>query len=89
MGKKIELSKRLKLVASFVEPGAVVADVGTDHGYVPIWLVQEEVAAGGIAMDVNQGPLERAKAHIEAIKKFGPTPIHRRSFIGNFVSEGD
>ncbi len=30
-----------------------------------------------------------AKAHIEAIKKFGPTPIHRRSFIGNFVSEGD
>ena len=30
-----------------------------------------------------------AKAHIEAIKKCGPTPIHRRSFIGNFVSEGD
>lgn len=30
-----------------------------------------------------------AKAHIEAIKKFGLTPIHRRSFIGNFVSEGD
>ena len=66
MGKKIELSKRLKLVASFVEPGAVAADVGTDHGYVPIWLVQEGVAAGGIAMDVNRGPLERAKAHIEA-----------------------
>ena len=66
MGKKIELSKRLKLVTSFVEPGAVVADVGTDHGYVPIWLVQEEVAAGGFAMDVNQGPLERAKAHIAA-----------------------
>ena len=66
MGKKIELSKRLKLVASFVEPGALVADVGTDHGYVPIWLVQEGVAAGGIAMDVNQGPLERAKAHIAA-----------------------
>ncbi len=66
MGKEIELSKRLKLVASFVEPGALVADVGTDHGYVPIWLVQEGVAAGGIAMDVNQGPLERAKAHIAA-----------------------
>lgn len=66
MSKKIELSKRLKLVASFVEPGAVVADVGTDHGYVPIWLVQEGVAAGGIAMDVNQGPLERAKVHIAA-----------------------
>lgn len=66
MGKRIELSKRLKLVASFVEPGAVVADVGTDHGYVPIWLVQEGVAAGGIAMDVNPGPLERAAAHIGA-----------------------
>lgn len=66
MGKRIELSKRLKLAASFVEPGAVVADVGTDHGYVPIWLVQEGVAAGGIAMDVNPGPLERAAAHIGA-----------------------
>lgn len=66
MGKRIELSKRLKLVASFVEPGAVVADVGTDHGYVPIWLVQEGVAVGGIAMDVNPGPLERAAAHIGA-----------------------
>ena len=66
MGKQIGLSERLKLVASFVEPGAVVADVGTDHGYVPIWLVQEGVAVGGIAMDVKPGPLERAAAHIVA-----------------------
>ncbi len=66
MGKRIELSKRLRLVASFVEPGAAAADVGTDHGYVPIWLVQEGVAAVCIAMDVNPGPLERAREHIAA-----------------------
>lgn len=66
MRKRIELSKRLKLITSFVEDGAVVADVGTDHGYVPIWLVEEGVAAGGIAMDVNPGPLERAQCHIAA-----------------------
>lgn len=62
----MELSKRLKRVVSFVEPGAVVADVGTDHGYVPIFLVREGIAARALAMDVNRGPLLRAQAHVAA-----------------------
>lgn len=44
--------------------GAVVADVGTDHAYLPIYLCQTERAAGGVASDINQGPLERAALHI-------------------------
>ena len=60
------MSKRLQNILAMVPGAECAADVGTDHGYVPIWLVQEGVAAGGIAMDVNQGPLERAKAHIAA-----------------------
>lgn len=41
-----------------------VADVGTDHGYIPIALVERGIAASAIAMDLRPGPLERAEAHI-------------------------
>ncbi len=41
-----------------------VADVGTDHGYLPIWLVEQGIAKRAIAMDVRTGPLQRAQEHI-------------------------
>ena len=62
----MELSKRLKAVAGLVTEGASVADIGTDHGYVPIWLIQSGRAAKVIAMDVNEGPLERSRGHIRS-----------------------
>ena len=61
----IHLSKRLSANASFVTPGNRLADVGTDHGYIPIALVQEGKIPSALAMDVNPGPLERAKEHIQ------------------------
>nr|MBP3599385.1 tRNA (adenine(22)-N(1))-methyltransferase TrmK [Eubacterium sp.] len=42
-----------------------MADIGCDHGYAAIWLVKQEKAKRVIAMDVNQGPIERAKEHVE------------------------
>ncbi|MBR5315862.1 MAG: SAM-dependent methyltransferase, partial [Firmicutes bacterium] len=60
----IKLSKRMKAVASMVTPGNVLADVGTDHGYVPISLVQRKRIPRAIAMDINKGPLQRACEHI-------------------------
>ncbi len=60
----MQLSERLKLVASFVTEGNILADVGTDHGYIPIYLVENEVIPSAIAMDINKGPLERAGEHI-------------------------
>ena len=60
----MELSKRLKAVAELVTPGMRLADVGTDHGYIPIALVQTGKVSRAIAMDINKGPLERAKEHI-------------------------
>ena len=59
-----ELSKRLQAVADLVTPGMRLADVGTDHAYIPIYLTQNGVVPSAIAMDINKGPLERADAHI-------------------------
>lgn len=61
------MSGRLAAVASFVESGCRVADIGTDHGYIPIYLVQTGRAVSALAMDVRRGPLDRARAHIEAL----------------------
>ena len=62
----MELSKRLQAVAGLVTEGASVADIGTDHGYIPIYLAQNGISSKIIAMDVNKGPLERAMFHIKA-----------------------
>lgn len=60
----MKLSKRLETVISFVEKGSRVADVGTDHGYVPIALAGRGITAACLAMDVREGPLGRARDHI-------------------------
>ena len=59
-----ELSKRLQAVADLVTPGMRLADVGTDHAYIPIYLTQNGLVPSAIAMDINKGPLERADTHI-------------------------
>ena len=60
----MELSKRLQAVADLVSEGLVVADVGTDHGYIPIYLIETKKSPKAFAMDVNKGPLLRAREHI-------------------------
>ncbi len=62
----VKLSKRLQAIADLVPEGLSVADVGTDHGYIPIWLVSCGRIPGAVAMDVNEGPLMRARTHIHA-----------------------
>ena len=60
----MQLSQRLSSVASMVTAGNCLADVGTDHGYVPIYLYERQMIPCAIAMDINKGPLERARLHI-------------------------
>lgn len=60
----MQLSSRMRCLASLVTEGNRLADVGTDHGYVPISLVREGRIPSAVAMDVNRGPLARAEAHI-------------------------
>jgi tRNA (adenine22-N1)-methyltransferase len=60
----IKLSKRMKAVAAMVTSGGVLADVGTDHGYIPIALIQRQKIKSAIAMDINKGPLAHAQDNI-------------------------
>ncbi len=62
--KEIILSKRMQMVAGMVSKGNVTADIGCDHGFVSIYLIEQGICPHVIAMDVNEGPLLRAKEHI-------------------------
>ncbi|HHT62590.1 MAG: tRNA (adenine(22)-N(1))-methyltransferase [Bacillota bacterium] len=57
---QVKLSKRLASVAVMVPKGSVVADIGTDHGYLPAYLVMSRISPYVIATDVNKGPLAAA-----------------------------
>ncbi|MBO5460405.1 MAG: SAM-dependent methyltransferase [Ruminococcus sp.] len=61
----MELSKRMQAVADLVTVGNKVADIGTDHAYIPIYLIEENISPAVIAMDINEGPLEIAENHIK------------------------
>ena len=76
----MELSKRLQAVADLVTPGLKVADIGTDHGYIPIWLMEHKKASFAVAMDINKSPLEKAR---ENIRLHGLT-----SYIETRLSDG-
>lgn len=62
--KEVELSARLKALAGMVTAGNRVCDVGCDHGFLPVYLVQKGICPGAVAMDLREGPLSRAKEHI-------------------------
>ena len=58
---KLPISKRLLCCASMVQPGSRVADIGTDHGYLGIYLLQSSAARHVIACDLRKDPLENAR----------------------------
>ena len=60
------ISKRLELVASFVPQGAILLDVGSDHAYLPIELVERGQIEGAIAGEVVEGPYQSAVKNVEA-----------------------
>ena len=72
----VKLTPRLMTAVPYVRGGRLLADVGTDHAYLPIYLCEQgrltPVIAGNgeslcaIASDINKGPVERADQHIEA-----------------------
>ena len=61
----IALSKRLSMVAGMVIGGSSCVDIGTDHAYLPVYLVQKGVIDSCIASDICAGPLKNAKKTIQ------------------------
>lgn len=62
----MELSPRLLKIASIVPNGITLADVGTDHGYIPLYLLENKIITKAIAMDVNPMPLKKSQDNITA-----------------------
>ena len=64
--KELQLQPRLACIASLVPRGARLADVGTDHGYLPVFLLQHDRIACAIASDINAAPLDHARTTARA-----------------------
>ncbi|VBB06067.1 s-adenosyl-l-methionine-dependent methyltransferase [Lucifera butyrica] len=60
-GILLKISERLMAIASFVPPGAAVADIGTDHAYLPVYLIQQKIAPRLVAGDLHTGPFRAAQ----------------------------
>ena len=65
---KIKLTDRMNTVAGMVIKGESAADIGTDHGFIPAYLISESMCPKVILTDIAEGPLSRAKEHF---KEFG------------------
>jgi len=59
--KRVRLSKRLKTISEFIDNGASVADIGTDHGFLPVYLVQTGSVKSVIASDMSSASLDSAR----------------------------
>ncbi len=57
----MKLTPRLQTIANSIPQGCAVVDVGTDHGYLPVYLVEEKISPYVIAGDVNEKPLRKAR----------------------------
>ncbi len=66
--KRLQLRPRLKAIAHMIAPCNCMADIGTDHGYLPVWLCLEDRCKTAIAADINPSPLARAE---ETVRRFG------------------
>lgn len=57
----MELSKRLNFIINNIDKTSVLADIGTDHGYIPLYATQNGICDKAIAIDINKDPLDKAR----------------------------
>lgn len=79
----VKLSERLMKIASYVETGERVADIGTDHGLLPFYLLENEISPHVVLCDINEGPMEKARQNANA--RYPGTSFDMR--IGNGLSQ--
>ena len=61
----MEISKRLSVIVNMIDKGSSIADIGTDHAYVPIEAVKKGISTRAIASDINKGPIEKARDNVK------------------------
>lgn len=95
-GTKLKLDSRLSAVAELVRGNSTLADIGTDHAYLPVYLIQNNIIKSAIASDIGKGPLENARKTVEkygftdkiqlrlsdGLKKFRPNEVNEISVAG-------
>lgn len=64
----LKLSDRLLAIANLVDKSNTIADIGTDHGYIPVYLLNKNIIQYAIAADINKGPLDNAKKEVRLNK---------------------
>ena len=72
MSKLFELDSRLKLCADYVRNGTTLADIGTDHAYLPVWLALKSKIKSALACDIRPMPLQSGADNIE---KYGCSDV--------------
>lgn len=83
--RSVVLSERLKTVADMAAVGNRVCDVGCDHGFVPIYLVQQGRSPRVLAMDLREGPLRAAREHVAAYGLDGQIETRLSDGLHNYV----
>ncbi len=81
----LQLSKRLLAVADLAGNAEVLADVGTDHGYIPVYLLSSGKIQKAVAMDINLGPLRRAKQNINQYGMEGKIETRRSDGLSSLL----
>lgn len=64
----MNLSKRLETIVNLINPNMKVADIGTDHGYIPIYLIENKITDFVIASDINKGPIDTIERNLKEYK---------------------
>lgn len=63
----LKLSPRMKMAADMVRPGCVICDIGTDHAYLPSYLILSGRCPSALACDIGKGPLDNARRSVESL----------------------
>lgn len=84
----VNLTPRLSAAASLVRGGGIIADIGTDHGYLPVYLIQSGRVKGAIAADIGKMPLQNAAKTIENYDLSNVISLRLSDGLREF-SEGD
>ena len=81
----IQLSARLSAIAKMIPEGVTVADVGTDHAYLPISLVSSGRCPGAVASDISEGAVLRAREHVRDCGLCDRISVHVRDGLRGYL----